>query len=54
MLLLYSGVCETADDALDMFAEKRTAEQGHGLASQRRYVHYFERYVREYHIPEAL
>lgn len=51
--LLYSGVCETADDALDMFAEKRTADgKGVTIASQRRYVHYFERYVREYHIPK--
>jgi PTEN phosphatase family protein len=50
--LLYSGVCSSADEALDLFAHKRTDPtkpgrlQGVETASQRRYVEYFSAVVR--------
>jgi len=45
--LIYSGVVQTADEALKYFAGKRTKDgQGVTIQSQRRYVGYFEEYVK--------
>jgi len=45
--LLYCGQCHTAEDALSFFASKRTMDgKGVTIQSQRRYVKYFEEYVR--------
>lgn len=47
-LLLYSGVCDEASDALDEFGRKRTANsKGVTIPSQQRFVGYFERLLRE-------
>ena len=47
-LLLYSGVCDSAQDALDEFGRKRTANsKGVTIPSQQRFVGYFERLLRE-------
>ena len=47
-LLLYSGVCDSAQDALDEFGRKRTANsKGVTIPSQQRFVAYFERLLRE-------
>ena len=47
-LLLYSGVCDGAVDALDEFGRKRTANsKGVTIPSQQRFVGYFERLLRE-------
>uniref|UniRef100_A0A915IP37 Phosphatidylinositol-3,4,5-trisphosphate 3-phosphatase n=1 Tax=Romanomermis culicivorax TaxID=13658 RepID=A0A915IP37_ROMCU len=46
--LLYAGVCKTATEALEFFAKKRTYdERGVTIPSQRCYVHYFEKLLRE-------
>lgn len=48
-LLLMAGLAESADEALFLFARKRTPEAiAVTLPSQRRYVHYFEQYLRDY------
>ena len=40
--LLYSGICSTAEQAMALFARRRTMnDKGVTIASQRRYVHYF-------------
>lgn len=46
--LLYSQMCSTPEDALEFYAQKRT-KNTHGVTipSQRRYVHYFSRILRE-------
>jgi len=45
--LLYAGIEKTADDALRYFASKRTKDgKGVTIQSQRRYVRYFEEYVK--------
>ena len=42
-LLMAMGQCPTADDALDFFAQERTANgKGVTIPSQIRYVHYYE------------
>lgn len=47
--LLYSGVCETPDDALSLFASKRTINgKGVTIPSQIRFVHYFGKYITFY------
>lgn len=48
-LLLCLGLCKTADDALYHFGARRTMD-GHGVTipSQKRFVHYFDRYLKEY------
>ena len=47
-LLMYSGVCDGARDALDEFGRKRTANsKGVTIPSQQRFVAYFERLLRE-------
>jgi len=49
-ILLMAGFCETADEALFMFAKKRTPDAiAVTVPSQRRYVHYFEKYLKDYH-----
>lgn len=41
--LLFNGTCQTAEDALDVFAVKRTKDgKGVTIPSQKRYVKYFE------------
>ena len=50
--LLFSGAWERASEALSYYAFVRTKDQkGVTIPSQRRYVHYFERYMRD---PEIL
>lgn len=50
--LLWSGACATAAEALDYFGRERTTNgKGVTIPSQRRYVHYFERYLRDYAAP---
>eukprot|EP01128_Nolandella_sp_AFSM9_P004304 TRINITY_DN1909_c0_g1_i1.p1 TRINITY_DN1909_c0_g1~~TRINITY_DN1909_c0_g1_i1.p1 ORF type:complete len:527 (-),score=187.76 TRINITY_DN1909_c0_g1_i1:214-1725(-) len=54
--LIYSGKCETTDKALKMYGERRTKNgKGVTIASQQRYIRYFERVVREFkgEIPRA-
>ena len=48
-LLLYTGICESPEEALRVFGERRT-EDGHGvtISSQQRYVEYFHRVMREH------
>lgn len=47
--LLYSGKCDTTDKALKMYGERRTKNgKGVTIASQQRYIRYFERVVREF------
>lgn len=44
--LVYAGICETSQMALDMFSLERTANQkGVTIPSQQRYVHYFAKYL---------
>ncbi|RUS19878.1 protein-tyrosine phosphatase-like protein [Endogone sp. FLAS-F59071] len=45
-LLLYRGMAKTAEEAIQIYDEKRTWD-GKGLTvpSQKRYVHYFEQYI---------
>ncbi|KAI9330018.1 protein-tyrosine phosphatase-like protein [Zopfochytrium polystomum] len=46
--LLHSGVCPTADAALRFYGDRRTLDgNGVTLLSQRRYVGYYERFLRE-------
>ncbi|XRB02085.1 phosphatidylinositol 3,4,5-trisphosphate 3-phosphatase [Pycnococcus provasolii] len=51
--LLYSGQCSTANEALDLFARRRTdltksgKLQGVKNPSQRRYVRYFDQYLKQ-------
>lgn len=46
-LLLYSGVCQTADDALTLFGQRRTHNaKGVTIPSQQRFVRYFEALLR--------
>jgi len=43
--MVYTGMCETAGDALRVFGQRRTANgKGVTIPSQIRYVHYFEFY----------
>mmetsp|Transcript_44202 Transcript_44202/g.71022 ORF Transcript_44202/g.71022 Transcript_44202/m.71022 type:complete len:1122 (+) Transcript_44202:108-3473(+) len=47
--LLHCKACKTAEEALTLFADKRTADgKGVTIASQIRYVHYYERFLKEY------
>ena len=46
--LLYSKACTTADEALNFYGEKRTSNgKGVTIPSQRRYIHYFAKYLAE-------
>lgn len=48
-LLLLEGVCDSADAALEFYGSKRTSNvKGVTIPSQRRYVHYYEDYLRCY------
>ncbi|XP_074603292.1 uncharacterized protein LOC141856766 [Brevipalpus obovatus] len=45
--LVHSGHCQTAGEALQLYASQRTKDnRGVTIPSQRRYVHYYERLVR--------
>ena len=47
--MIYSGGCETANEALMFFATRRTTDKkGVTIPSQIRYVQYFHWYLREY------
>lgn len=47
--LVYSGVCKSAQDALEIFGLRRTSDgKGVTIPSQRRYVEYMQRYLAEY------
>lgn len=51
--MVYAGICPSARVALNLFATERTNNnKGVTIPSQRRYVYYFERFLREYHWPE--
>ncbi|KAJ3192104.1 hypothetical protein HK101_007054 [Irineochytrium annulatum] len=56
--LLYSGACETADDAMRFYGEMRTIDgQGVTIRSQRRYIRYFEELLKSHgrkYIPRPL
>jgi phosphatidylinositol-3,4,5-trisphosphate 3-phosphatase and dual-specificity protein phosphatase PTEN len=48
-LLMFLKICNSADHALEYFAQRRTHNmKGVTIPSQRRYVHYFERYLINY------
>ena len=47
--LLYNGQCKTAEESLKLYGSRRTSDgQGVTIASQRRYVHYFDRLLRDF------
>jgi phosphatidylinositol-3,4,5-trisphosphate 3-phosphatase/dual-specificity protein phosphatase PTEN len=44
--LIYSGICQTGEEALDYFGAKRTSDnQGVTIPSQKRFAKYFENYM---------
>ena len=48
--LLYTGMCQTADEALKVFGDRRTKDgKGVQIPSQRRYITYFEQLIHTYH-----
>jgi phosphatidylinositol-3,4,5-trisphosphate 3-phosphatase and dual-specificity protein phosphatase PTEN len=48
--MLYSGVCRTAEEALEIFGARRTRDgKGVQIPSQRRYIKYFEDLLFRYH-----
>lgn len=48
--LLFSGISSSAEEAMDLYGVKRTVDgDGLTLQSQRRYVHYFEHFLRLSH-----
>lgn len=50
--LTFSQTCANADESLKLYAEKRTKDmKGVTLPSQRRYVLYFEQFLRTYYWP---
>ena len=53
--LLHSGQCSTAEEALELFGRKRTANaQGVTIPSQKRYVGYYEQVLRAGVFPESV
>jgi len=52
-LLLFNGDAKTGQDALDLFAAKRTKnKKGVAIPSQMRWVRYFEKFLKNFHTPK--